>query len=452
MMRNRWAATAVALLLLSTAALAAATPDLEGWIETDRASYRVGEPVRVAFCIRNNGPEDVDLVVAGPEAQLRVGALGVLETPSRSADRPEEILIRRGETTVYRFDIDPSDLDIPAGTHQIVGALQPLVGAPIQAVGQFVVGQLPDYLKVADVLAAPHVWADGDVVELRGEYRGNRARPFRPLDGVEAPRATDWILGDETGEIYIHNAPSKEHYNDWTWHIDDPYVAPKTDVGTISSPVLLYNPPEVGDKAEFLHPGWTYGKRVIVRGHVITHDSGLVTVAPVEIFKWQTDRGAFCVLETEGPPQTEAGPSQMLLRMIVKNDTAFPLTLAFSIVFIYDFFVERDGEEVWRWSRHQGMSEGLSWMTVSDDSWKPGPNSPLVDRSVTTVTPHEGNRASGRSTVPPDNALVYTAYWPLVDNDGRPVEPGVYQISGLISHRVFTYPVPVVVGHAAALP
>lgn len=448
----RWAATVLALLALSTTSLASSTQGLQSWIETDRSSYGIGDLVRGALCVRNAGPQDAELALAEAGIQLSIDSSGPLSTPPDLADSAREVVLRSGETAVYRFDIAPADVPLPAGLHHITGVLQALQGPALLAVGQFRVVPVPDYLKVADVLAAPHVWQPGDVVELRGEYRGNRARPWRPLSGVEAPRATDWILGDETGEIYVHNAPSKEYYNDWTWHVDDPRVAPQLDAGTISSPVLLYSRPEVGDRSEFLHPEWTYGKRVIVRGQVVRHDSGLVTIAPVEIYKWQTDRGVFCVLETEGPPQSGEGRGQMLLRMILKNDTAFPLHLAHASGFKYDFIVEKDGREVWRWSRHQGLSEGLSWLTINDDSWRPGPNSPRVDRSVTTATPHEGNRAANRSTIPPDNSVVYTAYWPLEDNDGRPVEPGVYQIYGFISHRVFTYPVPVLVGNPGILP
>jgi hypothetical protein len=425
-------------------------PQIERWLETDRGSYGVGEPVRVAFCLHNTGIEDIGLAVEGADARLAVGSLGIVETSAAPEPEVREIVLPRGETKVFRFTIDPGELAIPTGVHQITGTLQPVVGPPLQAIGQFIVSPLPDYLKVADVLAAPHLWQEGDVVELRGEYRGTRARPYRPLDGVESPRATDWILGDETGEIYVHNSPSKEYYNDWTWHIDDPRIAPSIEDGTVSSPVLLYNFPEVGDQSEFLHPDWTYGKRVIVRGHVITHDDGLVTVAPVEVFKWQTDRGIFCVLETAGPPQSAEPGGHMLLRMILTNDTAFPLHLAHASGHKFDFIVEKDGQEVWRWSRHQARTDGLSWLTVNDDSWQPGPNSRRVDRSNTEAEPHEGNRPANRWSIPPDNSLVYTAHWPMVDNEGRPVESGIYQVYGFISHRVFTYPVPVAVGHPAA--
>ena len=300
----------------------------------------------------------------------------------------------------------------------------------------------PD-LKIADVLAAPDTWPADAIVELRGEYRGTCSRPGRPLEGVPPPGPTFWILGDETGEVYVRNAPDREFFSAWTWYEGKP--------GHVSRPIYMYNRPEdLVFKQQFLHPDWTYGKRVIVRGHVVTHPDGLLTIDPTEVFKWQSSQGAFCVLETSGPPQSAHEPGGVMLRMIFKNDTAFPVSITSLAGYDHDFIVERDGKEVWRWSRHRWTGGRIKTLTVADESWKPGPRSGLSDPSITGVGQSERNKPTGRLTIPPDNALVFVEYWPLVDNNGDAVPPGIYRAYGILSHRVFTYPVPVIIGEPAA--
>jgi len=300
----------------------------------------------------------------------------------------------------------------------------------------------PD-LKIADVLAAPDQWPADAVIELRGEYRGTRSRPGRPLENVPAPGPTYWILGDETGEVYVRNAPGREFYSAWTWYEGKP--------GHVSRPVYMYNRPEdLVFKQRLLHPDWTYGKRVIVRGHVVVHPDGLLTIDPTGIYKWQSAQGAFCVLETTGPPRSDHDPGGVMLRMIFKNDTVFPVIITSLAGFDHDFIVERDGREVWRWSRHRWTGGRISSLTVADDSWKPGPGSGLTDPSITGRSQTEPNRPTGRKSIPPDNSLVFVEYWPLTDNDGNPVPAGIYRAYGILSHRVFTYPVPVVIGEPAA--
>jgi hypothetical protein len=271
-------------------------------------------------------------------------------------------------------------------------------------------------VKVAELVAAAAGWSKTECVELKGEYRGSRARPGRPLEGVEAPEGTDWILGDETGEVWVHNGPGAE-----------------VDV--------------------HLNPEWSYGTRVVVRGTVETYPDGRVSVRPVQVFKWQADRGAFCVLEVSGPPETPNTASRpgeqaprVLLRMIFKNDTRYPVRLARLAGRDHDFVVERDGQEVWRWSRHQSPGMGLAWREVAGWPWKPGPGSPPADRSILKEEQTERNAPTGRITIPPDNAYVFTAYWSLTDNQGAPAPQGLYQIYGVISHRVFTYGVPFPIG------
>ncbi len=425
MINRRFAVSAI-LALLATGAIgarAASTLDesLTRWIETDRQVYGPNDAIGVALCIRNDGAQDIGLLVDPPAVRVRVDGAEAPRGTVTPAGEPSEIILPVGEVRVFAQALPARQLRLAAGPHRVVAVLQPAGGEPLEAEGSFELLPLETGLRVADVIAAPNIWRDGEFVELKGEYRSNVARPLRPLDGVAAPRLTDWILGDETGEVYVRNSPVAE--GNYPRSVQDPV------------------PPDHVD----LHPEWSYGARVVVRGTVLREADGAVSIDPLQVFKWQSDRGAFCVLETAGPTSTGEHAGEMLLRMILKNDTKYPIRFASPAGYLCDFIVERDGVEVWRWSKQRWTGEGIRWYRVEDESWKlnqrPGDAS-LRDENALRDMP--------LFNIPPDNSFVRVVYWPLVDNDGRPVPPGVYHVSAMVSHRIYSYPLPVEVGHPAA--
>ena len=240
--------------------------------------------------------------------------------------------------------------------------------------------------KAGAILAAPAQFA-GKRVELAGEYRGTKPGRFSPLRGLAPRLATDWILGDETGEVYVANRPEVE-------------------VGVS------------------LHPEYTLKVRVVVRGTVRVADSGVPYIEPELITKRRGDRGAYCSLEVLPPDAWRDGA--IGFRIILKNDTGRALELMYPAGFTHDLVVSRDGVEVWRWSRHAGALQGIG-------------------REV--VQPRPELEKSDRLLLPPDNSRVYVEYWPQVDNEGNPVPLGKYQVQGIISARIWTYPITVEAGY-----
>lgn len=395
-------------------ALAAEGDGLRAWLETDRRSYGPGEPVRVALCLRNEGDGDIGLFVGSETPSVSVGGTGA---PSESAaGEPRELVVRKGETRVLRADASLRGLGLAAGAHTVVASLAPIGAEELRAESVIELLPLQQDLRVGDIVAGPNVWGDGDLVELRGEYRGREARAFRPLAGVPAPRLTDWILGDESGEIYVRNRPQAE--------------------GQVPRPAWAPEPPDAVD----LHPGWSYGKRVVVRGRVVREPGGSVVIDPVSVFKWNADRGAFCVVETSTPTRGGEHAGELMIRMLFENDTKYPVRIASPAGNLCDFVVERDGAEVWRWSRHVWTGQGIRWTRVEDESWR------LRTRPEDEEDASIPVRDLPLLNIPPDNSIVRVAWWPLTDNAGSPVPPGVYSISAVLSQRVFSYPVFVEVG------
>lgn len=391
-------------------------PSLHSWLEMDRQAYGPADDVRVALCLRNQAAEDIGMFVDEASPRVTVDGVEVPLGTVRPSAEPRELIVPRGETRVLACTVPIASLGLPLGTHHITATVQPVGGDAITAEGAFELLPLQQGLTVADLLGAPNVWQSGDVVEVKGEYRANASRPLRPLAGVRPHRLTDWILGDETGEVFVRNRPVAEG--------NAPHSAQVADV----------------EEHVDLNPGWSYGKRVVVRARVAHDPDGSLVLDPLSIFKWQSDRGAFCVLETSRPTQAGEHVGELMMRMIFKNDTKYPIRIASPAGYLCDFVVERDGTEVWRWSRHRWTGAGIRWTRVEDDSWK------LREKGEGEEDQTGEIRGLPILNVPPDNSIVRVAYWPLVDNDGEPVPSGVYMVSAILSHRVFTYAVPVEVG------
>jgi hypothetical protein len=241
-------------------------------------------------------------------------------------------------------------------------------------------------VKVGAIVATPGGFA-GKRVELAGEYRGLTPGKFSALLGKPRRLDTDWILGDETGEIYVANRP----------------------------------------EAEFgvaLHPEYRLRKRVVIRGTVRVTDAGVAYVDPALIRKRLGDRGAYCSLEVMSPDAWRDGA--IGLRIILKNDTSRTLDLLYPAGLTHDIVVSRNGAEVWRWSRHGWLGQGIG-----------------SDR----VRPHPDLEPTVREFLPPDNSRIYVDYWPQVDNSGDPAPLGQYQVQGIISRRIWTYPVTIEAGY-----
>ncbi len=417
---HTWVTLCVVLLGLGTAAFAQPVPGLRSWLETDRQSYGARDSLRVALCLGNDAGQDIGLFLEASRPTVTIDGTAAPTATIAPAEGPTELIVPSGGTRALPCTVSVAGLGLTPGSHQIVAAVQPVDGEPIRAEGAFVLLPLRQDLSIGDLLGGPNVWQTGDLVELKGEYRANKSRPLRPLDGTPARRLTDWILGDETGEIYVRNRPVAE--------------------GNVPRSVQVAEPADLVD----LNPGWSYGKRVVVRGRVVREPDGSLTLDPLSIFKWQSDRGALCVLETAGPTHSGEHAGELMMRMIFKNDTKYPIRIASPAGYLCDFVVEREGVEVWRWSRHRWTGSGIRWTRVEDESWK------LRDRPEGEEDASKPVQDLPLLNIPPDNSIVRVAYWPLVDNDGKPVPAGVYSISAILSHRVFTYAVPVAVGASGA--
>ena len=86
---------------------------------------------------------------------------------------------------------------------------------------------------------------------------------------------------------------------------------------------------------------------------------------------------------------------RVVLTLTVTNRGAQPLQLRFPSAQVYDFAVQRGGEEVWRWSRDHMFAAVLTEVLL-----------------------------------PPGQSRSYTETWDQTDPQGRPVLPGIYQVEG----------------------
>jgi len=277
----------------------------------------------------------------------------------------------------------------------------------------------PDALGITfirDITASPEDLV-GEPVLVAGEYAGIEPYDESPLQGVRRSAGMDWILRDATGEIFLTEA---------------------TDT-----------PMEVT-----LDPAYSKGRRVKVTGVVRASGNGTPYIQPTGVYRWRGERGAFCGLEKV--EEEEALPDVGIgIRLIFVNDTDSPITLMYPAGIDHDVIVSRDGVEVWRLSR-SSMPLG-SWGQVEVLPQRPMAGEPpsAVERPTLSRSgapfPRGGRDQDWRATWHQDGApnvwpqersssRVYVDYWAFVDNDGNPVEAGVYEIQGVISRRIFSYP------------
>jgi hypothetical protein len=88
-------------------------------------------------------------------------------------------------------------------------------------------------------------------------------------------------------------------------------------------------------------------------------------------------------------------PVELTLR--VQNTGDQPVRLQMPTGQIYEFIVQRNGEEVWRWSQGRAFTQAVQQWTLS-----------------------------------PDETRTFTVTWDQRDNNGNPVEPGAYTIIGRV--------------------
>lgn len=396
-MNKRWAwlMACVSVLGLATGAgtvfAQASCPECgkpQVFVETATEEVGLGQPIELVVGVEN--PTCSPLTLTFPssyQADYTIDGQYTWSDGRAFTMALTQIEIPPGGSHVWRFRHDPKDFALPEGQHQISGRIvaDNVSLDPASTTVEVVLRRQQP--RVGDLWRAPQFY-NGQTVQVFGEYRGQSPPPFSRISQLQPEQRTDWILRDETGEAYCENRPDAEVEVD-------------------------------------LHPEWTQGVRVQVTAEVEYTAAGAPRLLPMLIRHRSGESGMFCVLEVASPG-TEA-PDGLLLRMIVKNDTGADVSLMYPSGITHDFVIVRDGEEVWRWSRHAGIGGGILRETI----------------------PAEPQGARGDGLIPEDNSRVFRTIWTKVDDRGRPVAPGLYEAWGVISRHVFTYPVVLEVGSGA---
>jgi len=246
--------------------------------------------------------------------------------------------------------------------------------------------------RIADVLADCEYLNQKRVV-LSGEFAGTIPGALSPLANVQRVDGMDLILRDATGEIFFSALPKPEKPQ-YPW---DPVPPP---------------PPT--------DPENDLGKRIIVVGEVRISSTHQPYILARGAFRRVGERGAFCGLETMAPDPEHEGA--LPVRLIFCNDTAEPITLMYPAGVTHDIIVTSDGREVWRLSRTQ----------------RPGPGEVTPRQEI--VPPLDANEEPRQEFIPGNAWRVYVDYWGFVDDNGDRVQPGPYQVQGVISRRIYTMP------------
>ena len=101
-------------------------------------------------------------------------------------------------------------------------------------------------------------------------------------------------------------------------------------------------------------------------------------------------------LRADRPIYAVGQPVQLTLA--VTNPGLAPISLTAPSSQLYDFAVLRDGSEVWRWSADKMFLTVLTQLTIS-----------------------------------PGETRTFTERWDQRDRDGRPVDPGHYEVLGILT-------------------
>ncbi len=223
----------------------------------------------------------------------------------------------------------------------------------------------PAPVKLQAILQAPAEFADRTVI-VSGEYRGWRPSSFAPATSAGPPvTRSDWVLQDETGEIYC------------------------TVTNNVETPFPLL-------------PTENMGRRIVVQGRVAIATSAEPYLLVEGIHTLKGVDGIVCMLatnkETYGPGET------IYLRLMIKNpfDKDMQVPAGDGIQFI----VERDGQEVKRWSP-----------------------------AVSTASP-----VGAEFQLSVGKKHIVEGEWDQTDMEGRVVPAGMYRIRALVGPRLHSYP------------
>ncbi len=171
--------------------------------------------------------------------------------------------------------------------------------------------------KLRAILDAPSEFA-GRTVIVSGEYRGWRPSSFAPATSAGPPvTRSDWVLQDETGEIYC------------------------TPLKSLDTPFPLF-------------PTENMGRRIVVQGRVAMARSAQPYLRVEGIHAMKGLDGLACMLE---PNKETYGPGETVyLRLTIKNPFDKEIQVPIGDDGI-QFVVERAGQEIKRWPpRGPGLS------------------------------------------------------------------------------------------------
>lgn len=167
----------------------------------------------------------------------------------------------------------------------------------------------PAPVKLQAILEAPSEFA-GRTVIVAGEYRGWRPSLFAPATSAGPPvTRSDWVLQDETGEIYC------------------------TVTNSVEAPFPLLPTEEMG-------------RRIVVQGRVAIAESAQPYLLVEGIHAMKGIDGLVCMLE---PNKGIYGPGEIVyLRLTIKNPYDEEIAVPMGDDGL-QFMVERGGQEIKRW-------------------------------------------------------------------------------------------------------
>lgn len=234
------------MIALPALCLAQQSPagDLLQGIKADHFAYKLGEPVRLTYAVRNRGSKPITL--------------------SFSSAKQHDIWITRGDTEVFRFSKgrmyatmlttlvlqpgqtksfdftwnqkDNNGQDIGPGTYTVHAQLTPTRNQPppvrtsIQ-IGSTGAAQVP--VTVREAIQRSTELLGRDVV-IAAIYRGRQPDPSDPncKDGPPVTKS-DWVIADHTGCMYVTGAANLDPVKDLGVRITVTGKVRRTDKGQV---------------------------------------------------------------------------------------------------------------------------------------------------------------------------------------------------------------------------